>query len=419
MAVNQLIRVMYRDREVGLVGYDPDRRQSSFQYHSDFLNADPMIELFPYGLRKVKNTQIFSGYEGDTFRGLPPFIADSLPDYFGNLVFTEWFESQRKELALNPLEQLAYVGKRGMGALEFLPEIPLKGEVNIDLKEITEVAKKVVDIKTTVSERAISSQALFNIFRIGTSAGGARPKILVSENKKTRELIPGDLDYSNDFNHYIIKLGIEEEGYSKEKIEYIYYQLARRSGIEMMPSKLIQDRHFATLRFDRKDGRKIHMLTASGLTGWDFRETKDSSYENLFKLAIDLKLGYQDIQQLFRRMLFNLMFANTDDHLKNFSFLLDEETNRWKLTPAYDLTFALNPLFQYTRISRACSIRGKRSQIEWPDIEEFAQEFSIKDLSQIKDEIRKQQEGFKELADQMDVPKKIARRISSYFQTFS
>ena len=165
-----------------------------------------------------------------------------------------------------------------------------------------------------------------------------RPKILVSENKANGELIPGDLIISEDYNHYLIKLAVDEnQAYSKEKVEYVYYQLATQIGIEMMPSKLIADKHFATLRFDRQHGKKQHILTASGMTGWDFQKPDNSSYDNLFKLALDLKLPHKDIQQLFKRMVFNLVFANIDDHLKNFSclnFLICSSIKNTTLTPS-------------------------------------------------------------------------------------
>lgn len=151
---------------------------------------------------------------------------------------------------------------------------------------------------------------------MGTSAGGARPKLLISENNETGEIIPGDIGYSNAYKHYLVKLSLNDESYNKEVIEYAYYKMAIATGIEMMPSKLINDKHFTTLRYDRQNGTKQHVLTASGLTGWDFQKPENSSYENLFKLTLDLKVPYNEIQELFKRMVFNLVFANIDDHLK-------------------------------------------------------------------------------------------------------
>ena len=376
--------------------------------------------MFPYIIRRSPNAQVFSEFEGETFRGLPPMIADSLPDYFGNIVFKEWLEASQKDFKnISPLVQLTYVGKRGMGALEFAPAKDIKADITIDVHEITEIVKKVLDLKTSVQEKGLSDIALLNIFKIGTSAGGARPKILVSEHKISGELIPGDLVTSDEYNHYIIKLSIDEKAeYSKEKIEFIYYQLATKIGIEMMPSKLIDDKHFATERFDRQNGGKQHILTASGIAGWDFKKPEHSTYENLFRLAVDLKLPHKDVQQLFKRMVFNLVFANIDDHLKNFSFIYDTEKDRWNLAPAYDLTYPLDALMNYTKVSRALSINGKRNNITRTDLLEIADQFTIKNPNGIIEEVLEATKLFRIFAEEHKIPKKVIDKIESEFNSF-
>ncbi len=420
MAKNQIISVVYNGIEIGKMGYDENQRKSSFQFNPEFLIQNKYVNLFPYIIRRVENVQVFSEYEGDTFRGLPPVIADSLPDMFGNIVFKEWLEASNKSFgSISPLEQLTYVGSRGMGALEFMPNKQLPLNTSIDLQEITEIVKKVMDVKTTVSEKGLSDAALLTIFKIGTSAGGVRPKILVSENKANGELIPGDLIISEDYNHYLIKLAVDEnQGYSKEKVEYVYYQLATQIGIEMMPSKLIADKHFATLRFDRQHGKKQHILTASGMTGWDFQKPENSSYDNLFKLALDLKLPHKDIQQLFKRMVFNLVFANIDDHLKNFSFIYNDEKDKWNLAPAYDITYPLDALLNYTRVTRALSINGKRTNIGKEDILALAKQFTVKNPLGILDDILEATKQFERLATQQVLPPKVIEKIKSEFQYF-
>lgn len=416
MAKNQVISVLYKGKEIGKVGYEKDRRKSTFQYHPEFLKESPFPNLFPYNVRKVKNAQVFSGYEGETFRGLPPFIADSLPDFFGNVIFKEWLETSRQEATqISPLEQLTYVGNRGMGALEYKPTKPLSKSVNINLDEITEVAKKVLDLKATVEEKKLNEEGLFNIFKLGTSAGGARPKILVAQHQESGKLIPGDLEIRQDYTHYIVKLGVGDEGYPKEKMEYVYYQMAISTGIEMMPSKLIDDKHFATERFDRQEGEKKHTLTASGMTGWDFKKPDNSSYENLFNLAVDLKLPHKNIQELFRRMVFNVVFANTDDHLKNFSFIFDDAQNKWNLAPAYDLTFAVNPLLNFKQLNRACSINGKRTDLTKNDVLEIAHQFSIRNPKGILQEVMKETREFESLCQEQHIPSKIIQAVKENF----
>lgn len=420
MAKNQIVSVIFKDIEIGKMGYDENQRKSSFQFNPEFLNQNKYINLFPYIIRRVENVQVFSEFEGETFRGLPPMIADSLPDMFGNIVFKEWLEASNKSFnSISPLEQLTYVGSRGMGALEFMPNKQLPLNASIDLQEITEIVKKVMDVKTAVSEKGLSDAALLTIFKIGTSAGGVRPKILVSENKTNGELIPGDLVVSEDYNHYLIKLAVDEnQEYSKEKVEYVYYQLATQIGIEMMPSKLIAAKHFATLRFDRQHGKKRHILTAAGMTGWDFQKPDNSSYDNLFKLAVDLKLPHKDIQQLFKRMVFNLVFANIDDHLKNFSFIYDDTKDKWNLAPAYDITYPLDALLNYTRVTRALSINGKRTNITIEDILDLAKQFTIKNPMGIVDEVLEATNHFENLAKEQDLPSKVIEKIKSEFLFF-
>ncbi len=417
MAKNQIISINFQGIEIGKIGYDKNQRKSSFQYNPEFLESNSYKKIFPYVIRRTPNVQVFSEFEGETFRGLPPMIADSLPDFFGNIVFKEWLESTQKDISvITPLEQLTYVGKRGMGALEFSPAKEIKSNQSIDVEEITEVVKKVLDLKTSTEEKGLSDIALLNIFKIGTSAGGARPKILVSENKNTGHLIPGDLETSDDYNHYLIKLSVDEDqGYSKEKIEYIYYQIATSIGIKMMPSKLIDDKHFATLRFDRQDGQKQHILTASGMTGWDFKKPENSSYENLFRLAVDLKLSHKNIQQLYKRMVFNLVFSNIDDHLKNFSFIYDADKDRWNLAPAYDLTYPLDALKNYLRVSRAMSINGKRTDIYRDDLMKIADLFTIKDANGIIDEVVNSTNQFRILCQEQNIPDKVITKIESEF----
>ncbi|MDM1373163.1 type II toxin-antitoxin system HipA family toxin [Myroides marinus] len=416
MAKNQIISVYYQSIEVGKLGYDEDKRKASFQYNPKFVE-DSFKNLFPFLIRKTKNVQLFDQYSGETFRGLPPVIADSLPDMFGNIVFKEWLEANNKEMSsISPLEQLTYVGCRGMGALEYMPVKEVGNVDTIDIQEITDVVKKVMDLKTSISEKGLSDSALLNIFKIGTSAGGAHPKILVAEHKITGELIPGDRVVSEEYHHYLIKLDIDEKAhYSKQKIEYVYYQIATNIGIEMMPSKLVDDKHFAAHRFDRQKGEKQHVLTASGMTGWDFTKPDNSSYNNLFKLALALKLPHKDIQMLFKRMVFNIVFANIDDHLKNFSFIYNNLEDRWNLAPAYDLTYPLDALLNYTRVSRAMSVNGKRTDITREDLMLIAEEFSIKEADKTIEQVNNATALFSLYSAKLQIPNKVIDLINKAF----
>jgi serine/threonine-protein kinase HipA len=417
MPADKIVNVIAFDTEVGKLGYDLDQGKSYFQYNPGFLDAGVYSKLFPFIFKRTKAVQVFKEYQGDTFQGLPPMIADSLPDTFGNIIFQEWLQS-RGVTKLNPLEQLTYVADRGMGALEYKPVKDLPKSSSIDLDEVISVLEKVLNLKDDVSSKKLYELALLNIFKIGTSAGGARPKILISENKQTGEIIAGDRAIGNVYNHYLVKLHLDENaGYNRELVEFAYYQLALEAGIHMMPSKLLEGKHFATLRYDRQNGEKQHVLTVTGLTGWDFKSNpENSTYENVFKVAVGLEVPHKDLQQLFKRMVFNLVFKNVDDHLKNHSFIYNKKNNRWSLAPAYDLTYALNPLLTFKTTSRALSINGKRTEILLKDVLTIAEEFAIKNPKGIIEEVQSVITKWKRFASDLDIPKTIIKNIQNNLQ---
>ncbi len=422
MTKNDIITIFCFNTEIGKLGFDENQNQSSFQYNPEFLKSNLYLNLFPLTgiIKRINQPQLFSQFNNETFRGLPPMIADSLPDLFGNIIFKKWLEANNKNFnQISVIEQLAYVADRGMGALEYKPSKIIPQTATIDLTEIIYVLKEVLENKQSIHETTLNHETLLNIFKIGSSAGGARPKILISENIKTKEIIPGDLNYSADYNHYLVKLSIEDElGYSREVIEYCYYLTATHLGIQMMPSKLIDQKHFATLRFDRQNGVKKHILTATGLTGWDFQSPKESSYENLFELALFLKVPHTEIEELFKRMIFNIIFCNTDDHLKNHSFIYNELNDSWNLAPAYDLTYSLNPLMNYKRTSRALSVNNKRVDINLKDVLNIAETYTIKNAKNSILEIQESIQFWMKKANELKIPQKIIQSINTDFKTF-
>lgn len=412
MARDKIIDVIVFGQEIGKLGYDLDQGKSFFQYNPEFLESGQYSKLFPFIFKRTKPAQVFTEYQQDTFQGLPPMIADSLPDTFGNIIFQEWLTARGIQ-KVTPLEQLAYVADRGMGALEYKPikELPNTSSINID--EIITILEKVLKLKEDTSGASLDELSLLNVFKIGTSAGGARPKILISEHKETEAIIAGDRETSDEYNHYLVKLHLDDsDGYNKEKVEYAYYLLAQEAGIDMMPSKLIENKHFATLRYDRQNGEKQHVLTVSGLTGWDFKsQPQNSSYENVFKVALGLEVPHKDLQQLFKRMVFNVVFRNVDDHLKNHSFIYNIEENNWNLGPAYDLTYALNPLFTFKTTSRALSINGKRTEITIKDLLIIAEEFAIKNPKGIIKDMQRLTPRWAKVAGELEMPENIIKAI--------
>lgn len=412
MARDKIIDVIAFGQEIGKLGYDIDQGKSFFQYNPEFLESGKYSKLFPFIFKRTKPAQVFTEYLQDTFQGLPPMIADSLPDTFGNIIFQEWLTARGIQ-KVTPLEQLAYVADRGMGALEYKPVKELPDTSSININEIITILERVLKLKEDTSGSALDELSLLNVFKIGTSAGGARPKILISEHKETGKIIAGDSETSADYNHYLVKLHLDDsDGYNKEKVEYAYYVLAQEAGIDMMPSKLIENKHFATIRYDRQNGEKQHVLTVTGLTGWDIKsQPENSSYENVFKVALGLEVPHKDLQQLFKRMVFNVVFRNVDDHLKNHSFIYNKEENKWNLGPAYDLTYALNPLITFKTTSRALSINGKRSGITTKDLLTIAEEFVIKNPKGIIDDVQKLTSKWVEIAGDLEVPSTILHKI--------
>ena len=404
--------------EIGAVGFDEKSDISYFQYRPEFLKSNELTNIFPVSgiIKRIPNVQVFKKFRGETFRSLPPPIADSLPDMFGNIIFREWLGANNKELKdITVVEQLAYVANRGMGALEYSPAKEIPKSTTINIEEVVEILKQVVDVKGEIKSQKLDHESLLNVFKIGSSAGGARPKILISENKDTGAIIPGDINYSDEFNHYLVKLDLGDVPYSREIIEYCYFLTAKELGLDMMHSFLIDGKHFATTRFDRVDGQKLHILTASGLTGWDFKSSEHSSYESLFRLASYLKVPHAQIEELFARMIFNVVFHNTDDHLKNHSFMYDRENDNWNLSPFYDVTYSLNPLINFSKALRALSINGKRSNITFDDVMRIADQFAIKETRGIIERTHSSINFWIETAAIQGVPQKIIDRIAHDF----
>jgi serine/threonine-protein kinase HipA len=420
MAKNAIISVSCFNKEIGRLGLDEHRNRSYFQYSTEFLKSDQFLNLFPVQsvLKRVSQSQVFTQYNTSTFRGLPPVFADSLPDVFGNLIFQKWLSSKNKSFhQISVLEQLAYVAKRGMGALEYEPAKELPSSSTIDLAEMIEVLKQVLDQKAYAQLGSLSHESLLNVFKIGSSAGGARPKVLISEHKTSGEIIPGDLVFSSNYHHYLVKLALEDSPrFEREKVEYCYYLTAKHLGINMMNSKLIDQKHFATERFDRVDGRKKHVLTASGLTGWDFHNPEVSSYENVFELAVYLQLAHAEIEEIFLRMVFNVVFSNTDDHLKNHAFIYDDAQDQWHLSPAYDLTYSLDPFLNFKRTSRALSINGKRLDLTASDLLTIADRYTIKNPKGIINKVQRAIEFWVETCSSNEISDETIDRMRKDFQ---
>ncbi|GAB1856334.1 type II toxin-antitoxin system HipA family toxin [Flavobacteriaceae bacterium MHTCC 0001] len=414
------IEVCIFDIKVGVLAFDKEKSISYFQYYPNFLEPESYLNIFPIGIKKTPMVQKFKTYN-TVFNGLPPQIADSLPDDFGNRIFNEWLKLKKVDIkAISPVYQLAYLSKRGMGALEYIPGLELRKKENqtIDFDKITGVLNIIMDSKRDYNEIQLDDLSLLNIYHLGTSMGGARPKVVVSEHRITNQIIPGDVTFSNEYNHYLVKLNLGKDSYNKELVEYAYYKMATCVGLDMMPCKMIDGKHFATLRYDRINGEKVHVLTASGISGYSFRDPEMSSYENLFKIANKIKIPPADMDALFRRMVFNFTFKNVDDHLKNHSFIFDRKTNKWRLSKSYDINYPLDALNKYLNSPHALSLNKKRVNINITDLMLMADLYGIKNPNKIIKEVNKGICLWDEIAEALHIPTRVKDAIKKDFTNF-
>lgn len=366
----KLISVSLWGDLVGDLFYDEKQGLVAFKYFESFKESGRELSPLLMPLKEDKEFYTFERLSEQTFKGLPPVFSDSLPDKFGNAILNAWLQKNGKFIEdLNPLERLSYIGKRGMGALEYVPPQSTKDisrEV-LDISDIVEIAKEVLDDK---KEAEGNLNSMENILHIGTSAGGARAKAIIAIDPKTKNVYSGDiLRNEKDVTYHILKLdGVgdienrETNGYGR--IEYAYFLMAKACGIEMAYSELIEEKgraHFITQRFDRVNGEKIHMTTLNSMASMDYNQPLMHSYEQCFGVMTKIGLDHEDYKKQFRRMVFNVIAKNLDDHTKNVSFLMDK-LGKWKLSPAYDVTYAYNPNNRWLR-QHQMSVNGKRNKI--------------------------------------------------------
>jgi serine/threonine-protein kinase HipA len=385
---------------VGAIAWNPNTGLGTFQYDQSFLKSG--INLSPI-LMPIENGDILYEFpenrNSPTFKGLPGLLADILPDKYGNALINTWLTSKgRPSNSLNPVETLCFIGERGMGAVAFEPVQPKTKNTStkIELGSLIEIAQEILsgrkDFTTNLSES--EEKALFEILKIGSSAGGARAKALIAYNEKTREVRSGQASAPKGFEHWLIKFdGVSDSQFGASmgygRVEKAYYDMAIEAGIQMMESRLLEENgraHFMTKRFDREHGKgKIHVQTFCAIRHYDFNEVNLYSYEELFETMRMLSLSYPEAQELFRRMVFNVMSRNCDDHTKNFAFIMNK-SGEWKLSPAYDNCHAYRPNSGCVS-KHALSINGKRKNIERQDLLTVGKSMNIKNAEEIIDKI--------------------------------
>lgn len=380
------IEVRIWDKAVGAVALDPNLGYYAFEYQPAFMRSGSELSPLTMPLAGGREPFAFPDLPELTFRRLPGMLADALPDDFGNLLVDAWMAREGVDKSqITSLDRLAYMGKRGLGALEFKPARGPRRSTNstaIELSALVESARRAVEGE--FDNDAHAQAALAQIIQVGTSAGGARAKAVIAWNPNSQEIRAGQFDVQPGFEHWLIKfdgVGVDERlGVNQDygRIEYAYYLMARAAGIVMSPSRLLEENrraHFMTKRFDRDGNEKHHVQTLCGLAHLDFRQKATHDVSQLLSTIDRLHLGYPAMEQAFRRIAFNVMAANCDDHTKNTSFLLRQDSG-WELAPAYDVTHAFNPTGEWT-YQHLMSVNGKFAGVSREDLLTVADRFGI------------------------------------------
>ncbi|MFC3417787.1 type II toxin-antitoxin system HipA family toxin [Algoriphagus hitonicola] len=417
------------DRLAGAVLWDETKQLASFEFDRGFLRSgwdiSPILMPLSQGNRlySFPETRSDKGDGFDAFRGLPGLLADMLPDKYGNHLINTWLvQNGRPSNSLNPVELLCFIGKRGVGALEIKPALrkeSLKAS-SLEIDSLVGIAQKVLNVKenfqTDLSQEEES--ALADILKIGTSAGGARAKAVIAFNPKTGEVKSGQVKAPKGFSHWIIKFdGVHDSQFGSSagygRVEMAYYLMALEAGIEMNECRLLEENgraHFMTKRFDRTDsGEKIHMQSLCGIRHFDFNQVGMYSYEQAFETMRMLRLTYPEAEQLFIRMVFNVLARNCDDHTKNFAFLMDQ-SGKWRLSPAFDICHAYRPGSLWVS-SQSLQVNGKREGITEDDYLEVARKMNIKKpdekINQVKTAVKK----WSHFAEEVQVEQKLRDSI--------
>lgn len=371
----------------GIVMWNENTQSAVFEYDPAFerLGLDLSPLLMPLNPHTPHQ---FTSISRETFMGLPGLLADALPDAYGKALLDRWLATIGRTFA-NPVERLCYQGKRSMGALEFEPaqDTFLEKDTKIEIDSLVEVAREALNQKAELDTNLSQDRkvALMNIIKVGTSAGGQRAKAVIAFNEKTQDVRSGQIDAPEGYEHWLLKLdGVTNHELGDPKfyglIEYAYYLMAKDAGIDMMPCRILAENgrsHFMTKRFDRIGGReKLHMQTLCGIAHYDYKMLRAYSYEQAFQVMRQMRLPYIQAEEMFRRMVFNVVARNQDDHTKNISFLMDKN-GIWRLSPAYDVSWSYNPKGMWTS-QHQMSINNKWTDITMDDLLTVASAMSIK-----------------------------------------
>ena len=422
------VEVFIWDIYAGAVALDPKSGFYVFAWDKEFAQRGYELAPLHMPLNEEEEIFVFTGLPIETYKRLPAMLADALPDDFGNALINRYMaEHGINSSQITPLDRLAYMGKRAMGALEFRPNRGPRTQKPsaLEMEKLVTTAREVVRGYADTDEH--TEAALRSIIEVGTSANGARAKAVISWNPTTDEIRSGQVPAESGFEHWLLKFdGVGEDfelGSSQNygRIEFAYSLMAKEAKIEIPECRLFEENgraHFMTRRFDRAgNGTKHHMQSLCAINHIDFKKKSTNSYEQLFMTIRELNLDRENEVEAFRRMVFNVMAMNCDDHSKNFSFLL-QRGKKWRLTPAYDITFAYNPKGEWTN-QHLMSVNGKYNDIELDDFYEVANRFSIGEAKTIIKEVGNAVKRWPSFAKKARVPADEANRIQKLLKVIS
>lgn len=413
--MENVVMIKIWGRPVGTIMWDFHRKRAIFSYDEGFINRGIDIAPLTASIHNPRCRLPFLGEtDRDIFSGLPAFVADSLPGGWGNAVYNAWVaEHHLSSQQITPIDKLAFIGRRGMGALEFEPAVPIEESRGIALKDLYLRAKEILENREQVSAD-VHHLDMDVLYEVGTSAGGNHAKAVIAKNNQTGEIRSGQINLSADYTYYLLKFE-ENEHYPLTRIEMTYYDMARACSIHIMPSQLIEignERHFLTERYDRQDGQKFHTQTLAAMM------PDASSYEDLMDVCLKLKLPYAELEETYRRVVFNILSTNVDAHIKNFSFMM-KEGGDWHITPAYDLTFScFNPGNKYDP-AHYLSLNGKTMYINANDLLTLGRIYNIKNPNAIIKECVDAVMEFRTFAAKYDVSEQWIDKVERHFAEMS
>lgn len=407
--MKESLKVFLWGTEIGRLAWHDARKKTFFIFNPEFLKGSLDVAPLVASIHNPMSTRAIWGEDERIYQKLPSFIADSLPDAWGNQLFEQWRKDNHlSERSVTSLEKLAFIGKRGMGALEFVPEIE-RGVIDdkIDIKSLVDLAEKIAADRENVRILPDEMITLQSLIAVGTSAGGRQPKAIIAMNRETGEIRSGQVDVDSHFDYYLLKFGDRER--STAELEQTYYEMALAAGINMMESRLMDvdgTKHFLTRRFDRNDTGKLHTQTLAAMM------PDADSYEKLFMVCRKLHLPEVDCQELFRRLVFNILANNTDDHNKNFSFVMNRQ-GTWRLSPAYDMTYIFDTGGYLPNKEHCLMIGGKLQDITHEDIISFAKENGIRAPESIIRKVASAVSSFRALAEKKGVRNEWIGRVEA------